>query len=207
MLLDFVFIFIVIISILLGYRKGFSQMLLSCAIFLFSIVIATSIYNNLGDYFLKSEYGSELHASVSSSIGEHLADMENSAIENVPYLALIGISSDNNEQLIDIREISDKLSLKAIKAALVVPLLILTYILLRMLIFVIRIILKKATELPVIHGIDSLLGSVCGLIMGIISMILIYMLISYIQFVPAFKFINEQFSSSLIVLTINDFIF
>lgn len=206
MILDFILIFIVVTSVLLGYRKGMSQMLLSCAVFLFSIIIAMSVYNYISAQFLKSDYGVKLHDTIASGISEQIKEIENNAVEKAPYLALI-IPNSNEENNTGMDDVSDKLANKAIKVVITIPLLIASFVLLRLAIFLFKALLSKATKLPVIHGIDALLGSFCGLLMGIICMSLTYLLASYIQFIPSMEFIADEFSSSLIVLLINDFIF
>ena len=203
MVLDFILIFAVIFSAFLGMKKGFSQMLLTCLVFLGSIAFVIIIYSFLGDVILKSEYGQNIYSSISGSIEEYITAKENDIIDNAPYLSVLGL----NDVFEKNKEFFDDITLKTIRALLAIPLLIISYFILKILVYFVRKILRKTTSLPIIHGIDSILGGVCGVLSGFILSGIIYFISSYIQLVPMFEFVREQFSSSYIVLLINDFVF
>ncbi len=206
MILDFILILVMVSAVFWGYRKGMSQMIITCIVFLFSIAIVAGIYNYLGDMLFNSEYGLQKTNALSSAIGERIHDFEDKALESAPYLSILGISK-SDDSLIDVDDISHKLAKKVLKTVLSIPLLLLSFILLKLIVFLLRKILKKASQLPVLHGIDSLLGSICGLFMSVIFAALTIFVLSYIQFIPSFTFLSEQFDGSIVVLIINDFIF
>ncbi len=199
MVLDFIFIFLIIFSLFVGYRKGFTQMLLSCAVFLFSIVLVAGIYNYLGDFFLQSEYGEALLNDAAKGMGEYVSNFETSIETQVPFLSGL-INTDNTSGNV----IAQSLAEKAIKSLMTIPLLIVSFVLLKLLVFLVRSIVTKTTTLPVVGTVDSLLGSICGLMVGILVVSVLYFILGYIQILPSMAFIKEQFDSSFIVILIND---
>lgn len=195
-------------AVFIGYRKGMSQMIITCVVFLFSLAIVAGIYNHLGNVFFESEYGLNKTNELSASISEKLYHIEDKALENAPYLSVLGISkSENDISIIDIDQISIKIAKKVLKTVFSVPLLLLSFLILKLSVYLIKKFVKRASKLPVLHGIDSLLGSLCGLFISIIIVALSIFVLSYMQFIPSFTFLTQQFDSSVVVLIINDLIF
>ena len=208
MFLDYILIFIIVLAVFIGYRKGMSQMIITCIVFLFSIAIVAGIYNQLGNAFFESDYGLQKTDELSTAISERLYNFEDKALENAPYLSVLGISkSESSPSLIDIDGISLKIAKKALKTVFSIPLLLLSFFILKLTVFLLKKIVKRASRLPVLHGIDSLLGSLCGLFISIILVALSIFALGYLQFIPSLSFMAQQFDSSIVVLIINDFIF
>ncbi len=208
MIFDFILIFTVVISIFMGYKKGFAQTLLSFAVFLFSIAIVTGIYSYLGDTLFESDYGVKMLTNVSQSIEEHLENAENDILKSAPYLSIFGLGKDDGKPTaINNKSIAYTLASKSLRAIMTIPLVIISFISLKILVFILRQLVKRTTSLPIIRSVDSLLGSVCGLLAGVIASMLIYVIAGYIQYIPELDFVKEQFSSSLIAIAVNDFIF
>lgn len=197
MFLDFIIILIILISAFSGYKKGFAQMLVSLGAFVLSMFLVAGIYNYLGDAFFASDYGTSLVESVSQGIGEKITDTANFTA-NVPFLSGIikGAAEDGG--------VVYMLSQKALKTLLTIPLLIISFLLLKLLLFSLRKILSKTTELPLISTVDSLLGLVLGAIFGVGITAVSYFILGYIQLLPSMDFISRQFDSSLIIALIND---
>lgn len=208
MILDFILIFTVVVSVFMGYKKGFAQTLLSFAVFLFSIAIVTGIYSYLGDTFFESDYGMKMLSNVSQSIEEHIGNAENDILKSAPYLSVLGLRKENDSATaINNKSIADTLASKSLRAMMAIPLVIISFIILKILVFILRQLVKRTTSLPIIRSVDSILGSVCGLLTGVMASILIYVIAGYIQYIPELDFVKEQFSSSLIATVVNDFIF
>ena len=202
MILDFVLILILALSVFLGYKKGFSQMLISCLVFIFSLIIVVSLYNYLGDVFFASEYGTELLQKVADGIAQRLDSFKQGVFENIPFLAtLLGSNSSGDSNVLAMT-----LAEKALKTALAIPLIIVAYILMQVVVFFIRRIVKFTTKLPVIGFVDAILGSACGFLTGIIIVALLYFAIGYVQLIPSMEFLRQQYDSSFIVVLINDFL-
>jgi len=203
MFLDFVFILVLAISVFFGYKKGFSQMLISCLVFIFSLVLVVCIYNYLGDVFFGSEYGSALLQKVAEGISQKLDSFSQSVFNNIPFIGtLLG---EGSSQLADTDAVSLTLAQKSLKVLLAIPLAVIAYILLKILIFFVRRVVKFTTNLPVLGFVDSLLGSCCGFLTGIIIVAVLYFVLGYVQLIPSMEFLRQQFDSSFLVVLINDF--
>ena len=207
MILDFIFIAIVLCAVVIGYSKGFSQMLISLLALFLSIFFAFTIFNWVGEGFLHTEFGQSVHQNISERIDENFRNKSETAIESIPYLAsLVKLSSDD-DGIIDFSELSQKIASRAVKAIIIVILMILSLFLSKFAVFLLRKIAFAITSLPIINGIDSLLGAISGFLFGILSVAVLFTLISYIQFIPVLESLQKQFDSSIIVLLINDFFF
>lgn len=206
MILDFILIFTVVLSVFMGYKKGFAQTLLSFFVFVFSIALVSGIYSYLGDTIFESDYGTKFVSNVSQGIQEHIENAENDILESVPYLSLLGLGKSGNNN-VNTKSIADSLAVKSFKAIIAIPLIIISFIILKIVVFILRHLIKKTTSLPIIRSVDSILGCLCGFLTGVIGFILIYAIAGYIQYIPEFDFIKEQFSSSLIAMAVKDYIF
>ncbi len=197
MLFDFLIILIFLIVAFSGYKKGFAQMLISLGAFVLSIFLVAGIYNYLGDAFFASDYGTSLVESVSHGIEERITDAANFT-DNVPFLNGVIKGAAENSGIVH------TLAQKAIKTLMTIPLLIISFILLRLLLFSLRKIVSKTTTIPIISTVDSMLGLALGAVSGVIIVAVSYFILGYIQLLPSMDFITKQFDSSLIIALIND---
>ena len=62
----------------------------------------------------------------------------------------------------------------------------------KILLFYMRRLISKTTSLPVIGGIDSILGALVGGLIGIVIIVVLYFVIGYIQFLPSMNYIKQQ---------------
>lgn len=207
MLLDFIFIFILLSITLSGYRKGFSHMAISFFAFVVSIILVFFIYDYAGDALLESEYGKEMQGVISENINEQFEKIEDNAIENVPYIASISTMTSNGDKIIEFSKLSDSIAKNSVKSLLSLPVILLSFAIMKLIIYIVRCVVRKTTSLPIIHGADCVLGAMCGFLLGVFTIAITFLLLSFIQFIPSMALIREQFNSSAIVLLINDFIF
>lgn len=207
MLLDFIFIFILLIITLSGYRKGFTSMAISFLAFVVSIIFVFIIYNYAGELLLESSYGKKMQINVSENVSNQFDKIEESAIDKFPYIASISKITINDEKIIDFGKLSDVIAKNAVKSLLSFPLVIISFIITKFIIFLIRTLVRQTTAIPIIHGTDCILGAMCGFLMGIFAVAIFFLMLSFIQFIPSMRFVQEQFDSSAIVLLINDYIF
>ncbi len=195
MLLDFIIIFVFLIIVSLGYKKGFSQMLLSLGAFLLSFFLVWAIFNFIGDAFFESEYGNKLTSGIAEGIETRISEFTDIGSDFSFF--------DTNAENAEPNAFSAFLAKKVLKAILSIPLLIISFILLKLLIFLLRRIVATTTKLPVVGTLDSLLGSVLGAIIGVFVVTVLYFVLGYVQVLPAMDFLKEQFAESYIVIFIN----
>ena len=208
MILDTAFIFTVLSLTFRGFKRGFSQMLISFVVFVLSVIFAFSAYGKIGDSFVKSEKTSKLHTAISQTIEKQFETFENKSIETAPYLSSVTkfvFNSDSSDFGLD--ESANFIAENAFASTVTLPLIAFMYIAMRFIAFLIRLAVKKTTSLPVVHGVDCLLGAACGLVMSVLVIAVLFYLLSYVQFIPLFDFLKEQIDTSGIMLIINDLIF
>ena len=198
MFLDFLIVFIFLLVVFMGCKKGFAQMLISLGALILSVFLVAGIYNFIGDSFFNSDYGIGLVDKVSESVEEQISDML-SATDEIPLLGSffkVDAISENGT----IRTLAEKI----LRTAFAIPTLIISFLILKILLFSIRKIVSKTSELPVIGTIDSLLGAVLGLIMAVVITWALCFSLGYIQLLPSMSFLREQIESSYIIILMND---
>lgn len=206
MVLDFFFIFTILFATYNGYYKGFSHIFLSFIIFLVSVAVALFAFDFVNDLFMETKFAKDLFNNISSTVEYDLEKIEDDAIENVPYLSSL-YKTDSDESILEFSNLSDSIAEKAIRSLISIPIILLVFLLTKFFIKLIRVIVIRAVSLPIISGTDSFLGSICGLLMGIVLVGIMYSVMSFLQFIPDFYALKHQFNTSAFVLLINDFIF
>lgn len=206
MILDLLFVFILTGLTILGYYKGFTEMFLSLFSIVLSLIIAFFIYEPVSDVLYKTDYVKNINYDIYENINETIISEQNKLLENTPFLSVFLEKSKSDDGLIDYTQFSQKLADSVTKTLVIIPSYIIVFLLSRLIIFIIRIILKGFSKLPLVNFLDSILGMLCGFFLAIAVNGLIFTALMYIQFIPELSFIQNNFDSSIIILLINDFI-
>ena len=207
MILDFVLISSFLCAIARGYIKGFSHMFVSLFAFVVAIVLTFSLNNWVGDMVLESRFGERMQLSIAESINEKFKNQKDTIIENSPYIASLFELSSDEDNIIDLALISDKIAKKTVKSLISVFLIIFSIFIFKLIVRIIKKLCVTAASLPVIGIIDRLFGGVCGIVIGVLILMSVFVLVMFIQFVPELEFIRNQYDNSIIVMLLNDFIF
>ena len=197
MLFDFLVVFLFFIILFAGYKKGFSQMLLSLGAFFLSIFLVFGVFNYIGDAFFRSDYGAKLTNGVAENIESRVLELTENGNTFHFLTDVVDANTDKTS------EISQVLAQKTIMALLSIPLLIISFVLVRILIFSIRCALSATTALPVVGGLDSVLGAILGAIIGIAIMFVLCFLTGYLQVLPSMGFIKNQLADSYLIVLFN----
>jgi len=195
MLIDLLIIFVFILSVALGYRRGICATLLSFAAFGLSVIMTLSLYNAYSDKFLKTEFGQTIQQSISQGVDEYISALPDEGVNKIPFI--------NTEKSVLSKKSITK---KSVNTIITLLLLFGSYILSKLIIFAFKHFIKISRGLAVIRKADSLLGSVGGLFLGIIWVALIYISCGYASLLSTFTFVNEQFNTSILIMFISDFI-
>lgn len=171
-----------------------------------SVAVALFAFDFVNDLFMETKFAKDLFNNISSTVEYDLEKIEDDAIENVPYLSSL-YKTDSDESILEFSNLSDSIAEKAIRSLISIPIILLVFLLTKFFIKLIRVIVIRAVSLPIISGTDSFLGSICGLLMGIVLVGIMYSVMSFLQFIPDFYALKHQFNTSAFVLLINDFIF
>ena len=196
MILDFSLILVFILSILIGYRKGFTQMLISCIVFLFSIFIVWAISGYLSELVINSDFGENILLKTKEGISKTLESSDKFVMQNLPFQT--SISMDN------VGKTAEQLAKNAFKALLSIPLTVVSFFLLKVLVSVARKIARNTAKLPIVGHLDSVLGLFFGLLSGTVLVGFIYFVLIQIQFLPSFGGLKQQIDTSYIVILISD---
>lgn len=207
MILDFLFVFSVLGACTYGYIKGFAKILISFLAFLLSLVIVFTLFDWVGDSFLKTEYGGKFYNSVSTNVNSVLDTKDASKIEDAPYISSLVKLLFGNKGNIDFTKLTEKIAVKTTKTLFNIPMIIITFLLVKLAFFLLKRFAGTVTRLPFVGFVDSLSGALLGLIIGILIICGLFFLCMFLQFVPSLSFLKEQLDSSAIILLINDFIF
>ena len=205
MLFDFLFTFAFLGSVAKGYIKGFSRTIFNLIVFVLTFMIILSLFDAVGNMFLKTDIGKEFSQQISVEIQE-IVDIHKEKPENAPYLSsMLKLTTDGKE--IDVSKISKNIAEDTVKTLLMIPLAIIIIVLFNVGFVIIKKIISKVPGHQLLGAIDKLLGSVCGLVYGIVIVAVLFLVTSFLQFIPSGNFLNEQFNSSAIVILINDLVF
>lgn len=179
MILDVIIIMLCVVAVFVGWKLKVSQMLLALLGNIISVIISAFLGDYLApiiyDAYIKPGIIESLSQSVSSTTGGYI-----SAVEELPafvkfVLSLCGMSSDA-----DFSQINENLSLSvadAIEASINPMIISILSIILSALIFTLVFLiyrflimhfLLKVFKLPVLSGIDSFLGALCGILVAIV---------------------------------------
>ena len=179
MILDAIIILLLFVAVIVGWKLKVSRMLLVLLGNIISVIISAF----LGDYlapiiyesYVKPEIVESISRSVSSATGDYI-----SVVEELPafvkfVLSFTGFSADT-----DLSQMNENLSLSVadaiemsinpivisvmsiILSALIFSLVFLLYR------FLIMHFLLKVFKLPVLSGVDSFLGALCGILVTVV---------------------------------------
>ena len=155
---------------------------------------------------MQSKVGSNLSNEISKEVDAIICEHKDKP-ENMPYLSsMIKLVSDD-EDTFDLANLSDELAVKTVKTLIMIPFCITLIILANVVFILFRKFVSKLPGYSVISGIDRFLGLICGTVQGIVLVGVIFVAVSFLQFIPSGNFLNEQFNSSAIVILINDLLF
>ena len=205
MLFDFIFAFAFFGSVAKGYIKGFSRTIFNLIVFVLTVIIALSLFDTVGDLFLDTEIGNDFSKHIANEIQE-IVDIHKEKPENAPYLSsMLKLSTEGKD--IDVSQLSKNIADDTVKTLIMIPLAILIIVLFNVGFAIVKKIVSKVPGHSLLGAVDKLLGSVCGLVYGIVIVGVLFLVTSFLQFIPSGNFLNEQFNSSAIVILINDLLF
>ena len=188
-----------------GFKRGFGAMALSFFAFILSIAVAAALYGTLSDAAEKSEYSQQIISSVSDKLSKKISDTADDSIEKLQLPAFIQSDAKNASNKYG-ENAAGKIAEKTVNILTAIVIMLLTYILSKIIIALIKGIIHSVTSLPVIHFTDSLLGFVFGAFIGVIWVGVIYYSSGYLSMLPQLPAVGEQYASSVLVMLISDFI-
>lgn len=204
MLIDFLIIVIVLLLAALGFRKGFGAMAVSFFAFAISIALTVCMYQSVYSAFMSTDFGNKLEGIISADVEKRISDITDGTLDKLPVIRLISDNPMSEGKNSD--GFSEAVTEKTVQAAVSIAILILTYILSKIIVAIIKAIVNKTCQLPVIHAANSVLGLICGLMLGFVWGAVVYLASGCCVLISDIPAVKNQFDTSLIVLLISDLV-
>lgn len=211
LIIDLAFVALLVVNVLDGRKKGFVKMILSFAATVLSWLIAAELSQPLAQWANEAFVHGMISGSIEKAIADSLGGGTNSLIEAIPdYIAsaaeTAGISLHSLalqlSDTVDSAQAAEKIY-AAVEGAFVVPAIrIVAFFIVFAVcerVFAILIgIINKFFKLPVIKGINRILGCFAGALKGAVIMSVICILLSLvIMILPENEIVSEIGNSTV----------
>lgn len=200
MVLDFVFIFVFLMACITGFKRGFTATALSFSAFLISIIATYFLCSIVYNCVIEEEFGKKLEMNVTEYISDKFEDTTENGAESIKLPAFI--KKEINKENSPVNAVAQK----TVKLILSAATLLISYLLIRLAIYIAKKFLHSVTSLPVIHQTDIITGLVFGMLIGIIRCAILYILMGLVTVIPNLNYLENQYYSSVVVTLISDFI-
>lgn len=204
---DLILIAIVMVFVIIGYVKGLTGSLIKLASFIIAIVLALILYKPLTNVVIQK---TQIDERIEEAIIQNFSKTENQNEENMPTTLVESINNKIEKETTDARnEIVEKTAKSTTLTIMKVGTAIAIYIVARLILFIVAILAKGITQLPLLKQIDKTGGIVYGLVQGIVIVYVLLGIASLMSVVWANNPIVEAINKSYIGLILynNNIIF
>ena len=198
--LDLLVVAVLVISVIVGYKRGFVKSLLRLTGSLISLVLAVVLASPLGSFFNDAFVSDWLSSSAQGKLEEQLSAMGGSfdtLFDSMPeeFSGLIdhfGVGKNDMEQQYEqmaaedktdgliAEELADYLTQGAAKAISYVLAFLLVYIVSYILIKLLSRLIDPIFRLPLLHTANALLGAVLGVLVAVVFLWVAALLIEHV---------------------------
>ena len=172
---DLIIIAVVLLFILLGYRKGLTGSLIKLLSFIIAVVISLVFYKPLANILIDN---TQIDENIKARMTEtfiHEQETETDEEKNMPSTILDSINKDiENATETAKKEAVDATTITIIRVASIIVL----FLIVRILLIIVGLFANQITKLPVIRQADKIGGVVYGAVEG---MIIVYMVLGIIS--------------------------
>lgn len=172
---DLIIIAVVLLFILLGYRKGLTGSLIKLLSFIIAVVISLVFYKPLANILIDN---TQIDENIKASMTEtfiHEQETETDEEKNMPSTILDSINKDiENATETAKKEAVDATTITIIRVASIIVL----FLIVRILLIIVGLFANQITKLPVIRQADKIGGVVYGAVEG---MVIVYMVLGIIS--------------------------
>ena len=205
---DIVAIVIVVLFVMWGAKKGLVKSVLGLGSIIISIVLALTLYQP-GSTFLKDsvigEYVTVNIAKVLDASEKEPEEMETEDAANALNLPP-EIMSKVSESVDDIKTTAlGSISTSISSLAINLLSMLIVFLVIKLILWIITLLLDAVTGIPVIRGLNKMLGGILGAVSGIIT---IYILLAILTFMTAVdtdnKIVNNVLESTYVSKMYND---
>ena len=175
MIIDCIVIIFLIVEIIIGRNRGLAACLISILSLIIALVLAILFYKPVGNFVMEN-----------TQVDDNL---ENVIYQNIPMS-----NTDVEEKEKQMHELAYNLTVQIVYIVAFVAIFLVAKIVLRLL----KFISKLANKLPGLKQINHVGGAICGLIEGVITIYIIFAVISAMSPILVNTPILEQIDKSVI---------
>ena len=181
-IVDLIIIAIVLLFIIVGYKKGLTGSLIKLLSFAIAVVLALILYKPVANTIIQR---TQIDENLENAIITTFRSQENNQIKqekkqsNMPDTIVNNINTQIDEATAEAKNaIVENTAMKTTKTIINIGSGILIYIIVRFILFIISIFAKQITKLPIIKQMDKTGGIIYGILEG---MVIVYILLSIIS--------------------------
>lgn len=195
---DLILIAIVMVFVIIGYVKGLTGSLIKLASFIVAVVLALILYKPLSNVVMQK---TQIDEKIETAIIQNFSKTENQNEENMPTTLVESINNKIEKETTDARnEIVEKTAKSTTLTIMRVGTAIAIYLVVRLVLFIVSVLAKGITQLPLLKEVDKAGGIAYGLVQGIVMVYVLLGIISLISVVWPNNPVVEAISQSYIGL-------
>lgn len=195
---DLILIAIVMVFVIIGYVKGLTGSLIKLASFIVAVVLALILYKPLSNVVMQK---TQIDEKIETAIIQNFSKTENQNEENMPTTLVESINNKIEKETTDARnEIVEKTAKSTTLTIMRVGTAIAIYLALRLVLFIVSVLAKGITQLPLLKEVDKAGGIAYGLVQGIVMVYVLLGIISLISVVWTNNPVVEAISKSYVGL-------
>lgn len=195
---DLILIAIVMVFVIIGYVKGLTGSLIKLASFIVAVVLALILYKPLSNVVMQK---TQIDEKIETAIIQNFSKTENQKEENMPTTLVESINNKIEKETTDARnEIVEKTAKSTTLTIMRVGTAIAIYLAVRLVLFIVSVLAKGITQLPLLKEVDKAGGIAYGLVQGIVMVYVLLGIISLISVVWPNNPVVEAISKSYVGL-------
>ncbi len=199
---DLILVAIVVIFIMIGYKKGLTGSLIKLASFAIAVILAVILYKPLTNVVMEN---TQIDEKIEETIIQNFSkeENENTNEENMPTTLVNSINNKIEQETTTARnEIVEKTAKTTTLTIMRIGTAIVIYILARIILFIVALLAKGITQLPLLKQIDKTGGIVYGLLQGAVIVYVVLGLVSLISVIwtnnPVVEAVNKSYLCSIL---------
>lgn len=199
---DLILVAIVVIFIMIGYKKGLTGSLIKLASFAIAVILAVILYKPLTNVVMEN---TQIDEKIEETIIQNFSkeENENKNEENMPTTLVNSINNKIEQETTTARnEIVEKTAKTTTLTIMRIGTAIVIYILARIILFIVALLAKGITQLPLLKQIDKTGGIVYGLLQGAVIVYVVLGLVSLISVIwtnnPVVEAVNKSYLCSIL---------
>lgn len=199
---DLILVAIVVIFIMIGYKKGLTGSLIKLASFAIAVILAVILYKPLTNVVMEN---TQIDEKIEETIIQNFSkeENENKNEENMPTTLVNSINNKIEQETTTARnEIVEKTAKTTTLTIMRIGTAIVIYILARIILFIVALLAKGITQLPLLKQIDKTGGIVYGLLQGAVIVYVALGLVSLISVIwtnnPVVEAVNKSYLCSIL---------